>query len=69
MPVNIAEMMKAEEARLLQKVDPAIRETFLSKRDGIRNLAPSREMVSFSDVSGFDERILLMKIELTLYRY
>ena len=68
LPVNMKEMMQAEEIRLLKKVDDESKNKFLDRKDGID--AESNQSISkigFEDVSGFDDRKKKKQINLNSY--
>ena len=58
LPVNMKDMMQAEEFRLLQRVDSESRAQFLNRNNegGTLPLNATSAMIGFDDVSGFDDR-------------
>ena len=67
LPVNMKEMMEAEEIRLLKKVDPESKNKFLLRKYGIDgDLNRSMSNIGFEDVSGFDDRKKIIMFILTM---
>lgn len=62
LPVNMQEMMRAEELRLLKRVDENSRDLFMGRIYGNEsNLYGSIGQIGFNDVSGFDDHIMSLK--------
>lgn len=64
LPVNMKDMMQAEELRLLERVDSESRAQFLNRNNGdTLPLNATSAMIGFEDVSGFDDRKLCISID------